>query len=371
MRVVPAAETFAQDPTCAIRTARPNDPCRCGTDMLEGVVQPWPPVVLLAFADSDPSQPLPSLARERSQIIETLSPLQGQGRIELEVLANASVQSIVDTLRRVELRDRVRAFHFAGHASSKEVMLLGVDGSNSVTPADTLAAFLGKQQGLSLVVLNGCSTDPQVEGLIAAGIPSVVATSRRIGDAEAAELAVGLYAHLVTDPLGQAFDKAVAELSVLRPTRFRELVQTHDGMAASPWTLRGDREWRLVPEPYVIKIQRGTRHGERGYTVEIAPRGERWSHVQVRIPGMYPVPHSFQVYLGKGGAEHPGAVLSAPRWRVDADGVRALVWGQIDAEINLCIECQEIPERISFQADDGDGHELDLSHQSVLHRSVR
>jgi hypothetical protein len=332
-------------------------------------VQPWPPVVLLAFADSDPNLPLSSLAKERSGIVEKLSRLRDRGRIELEVLPDASVRSIVDTLRDVHFHGRVRAFHFAGHASSEEVMLFGVDGNASPTSAETLAAFLGRQEGLSLVILNGCSTEAQVQHLIAAGVPRVIATSRAIGDDEAAELAIGLYAHLVTDPLGRAFHNALAELELLHPQRFRELELDDGWTATPPWRFHGDPDWRLAPEPYVCTVHRRVGH-HAGYVLEIAPHGERWSRVEIGIPGRYPDPPPFYFYLGQGPGR-TATMPSPPRLRVDEEGMHALVWGDIGPGTSLCIECQGIPERLSLRSDYGDTHELDLSHQSILHRSVR
>lgn len=59
--------------------------------------------------------------------------------------------------------------------------------------AGGLAAYLGRQRGLVLVFLNGCSTEPQQQMLIDAGVPCVIATSRAISDMAAAQFAIYFY----------------------------------------------------------------------------------------------------------------------------------------------------------------------------------
>ncbi|HEX7942082.1 MAG TPA: hypothetical protein VF488_09770, partial [Gemmatimonadaceae bacterium] len=69
--------------------------------------------------------------------------------------------------------------------------------------------FLGEPPGLVLVFLNGCSTEPQVKRLRAAGVKAVVATTRAIQDTVASEFAQAFYAELAVRPLRSAFDTAV------------------------------------------------------------------------------------------------------------------------------------------------------------------
>ena len=56
-----------------------------------------------------------------------------------------------------------------------------------------LAAFRAQQQGLQLVFLNGCATQPQTDGLLDANVSMVISTSRAIDDQVATDFSCQFY----------------------------------------------------------------------------------------------------------------------------------------------------------------------------------
>ena len=58
---------------------------------------------------------------------------------------------------------RIAVLHYGGHANRYQLLLESAAGHAVAPDAGGLAAFLAQQRGLQLVVLNGCSTQPQTE----------------------------------------------------------------------------------------------------------------------------------------------------------------------------------------------------------------
>ncbi len=213
-----------------------------------------PPVVLLAFANADGLAPLRNLAEEERQIELALRPLVQAGELEVKTLWNATPDRIVGVFQEQRYRGRIRIFHFGGHASHGEFMLVDVTGAAAATPAAPLAAYLGRQAGLALVFLNGCSTRGQVDRLRGANIGAVVSTSRAIVDAVAATFAANLYAELRHRPLREAFEAASEATQSIRDGQLRETVVEQlgpeDGATRFPWELEcEDDGWRMPMTP--------------------------------------------------------------------------------------------------------------------------
>lgn len=219
-------------------------------------MMPTKPQVLLAFADSNAAEPLRNLAPENKAIREALDPLVRKGElVEPTTLWNATPDDIADEFQKDY--KQFRAFHFGGHANGAAVILADLRGARAEGHAKGLADFLGQQQGLELVVLNGCSTQAQIDRLHAAGVKAVIATTRAILDGVAVDFAARLYKGLVDQPLGRAFAEASGALRLKEgePGVSRTLVDdervdpegwTHD----MPWTLSCSealKGWRLVP----------------------------------------------------------------------------------------------------------------------------
>jgi hypothetical protein len=156
---------------------------------------PQPPVIFLAFAN-EPHHfggYLRHLSEEVTQIQEALSRAEQAKRCEVVVRSNASLDRILDIFQNDYYRDRITIFHYGGHANDYGLLLAQAKGQTSLATADGLATFLGQQQSPRLVFLNGCSTRPQVEGLLAARVPAVLATTQKIGDEVAMRFVARFY----------------------------------------------------------------------------------------------------------------------------------------------------------------------------------
>jgi formylglycine-generating enzyme required for sulfatase activity len=208
-----------------------------------------PPVAVLAFANDRTlhGRQLRNLPAERRSIERHLL-----SHAELKVLPDVLKKDIWDAFACVSYVGRIQVFHFGGHASSSWLAFEDEAGRPVHACADVLARFLGRQDGLVLVFLNGCSTQQQIRNL-RRGIRAVVATTEDIVDEVAAEFAGRFYAELATKPLEQAFLDAVdfMELTYRRPRDvIRRELQTEDSQIRDcwPWVLdcdQGCRMWRL------------------------------------------------------------------------------------------------------------------------------
>lgn len=124
----------------------------------------------------------------------------------------ARQDDIEDAFRK--LGDKVRIFHFSGHAGPSLLQLNQDEFTPKVTFAGGLAAYIGEAgKGLKLVFLNGCATADQAKLFLERGVPAVIATPRPIQDRLAYNFATRFYKEF-TDPaagrsLREAFDQAL------------------------------------------------------------------------------------------------------------------------------------------------------------------
>ncbi|MEM1220958.1 MAG: CHAT domain-containing protein, partial [Bacteroidota bacterium] len=172
-----------------------------------------PPVLLFAFANSYvESSYLRNLPKERKQIKAVFAQAIADNLCELVILPDASLREIVDTFRKYT--GRILLFHFGGHANTYTLHLETSYQKLDRLYMNSFAAFLAEQKGLSLVFLNACSTGPQHRELLAAGIPTVVATDNDISDPVAAAFATQFYHALSAGQnVDQAFKEATAIIS--------------------------------------------------------------------------------------------------------------------------------------------------------------
>jgi hypothetical protein len=176
------------------------------------------PVVLFAFANNrmDPVLYLRNLPEEHRRVREAMTAAEQSGLCEIVERANATAAELLDVFQDARYRDRVAIFHFGGHAGSGALLFESPEGAPRIAHAAGLARFLGEQRGLALVFLNGCSTQGQVQGLLAARVPVVVATSQAILDSVATELSARFYQALASGaPLRAAFEEAAAAVQAL------------------------------------------------------------------------------------------------------------------------------------------------------------
>lgn len=153
------------------------------------------PVIFLAFANEQVNleRRLQSLAAEQHRLTEVLEKAETAGLCELVVLSSATADLIVSTFQKARYQGRIALFHFAGHADGYQLLLETAEGQNAVAHGQGLVSFLGGQDSLQLVFLNGCSTQQQSRELVEAGVPAVIGTSQAIADQVATDLAVRFY----------------------------------------------------------------------------------------------------------------------------------------------------------------------------------
>ena len=196
------------------------------------------PIIFLAFANNlnDEAHFLRSLDIECQKVQEVLQKIEGR-LCEIEVLKNATIDKILAVFNRHP--NRIAIFHFGGHAGGDH-LALEVTNKDKVqlAHADGFADFLGQQNGLELVFLNGCSTQNQVENLLEAKVGAVIATSQAIDDEVATEFSLHFYSSLASgDGIEQSFREAAASVKIKRGTVMRRLYNNHkqDNPDRFPW----------------------------------------------------------------------------------------------------------------------------------------
>ncbi len=171
------------------------------------------PLLISVFANDYEGQQLPMLDQECKHIDAILE--NRESPIDHKSVSNASVKDIFEVLDRPAYKNRIVAFHFAGHADQTELFFEGKDGRSVVADGKNLARYLGsKRNTLKLVFLNGCATKDLVGVLHDSGVPFVIAASRKISDSAATELAAAFYRQIRQQlSIGEAYDAAVDQLN--------------------------------------------------------------------------------------------------------------------------------------------------------------
>jgi tetratricopeptide (TPR) repeat protein len=180
---------------------------------------PPPIAVFFAFANdrAEGGRFLRNLPDEQRHVREAMEAAVEAGLCEVVERSNATVDEVLDVFQDPKYRDRIAVFHFGGHAGDAELLLESAAGEATVAHASGLARFLGQQRGLELVFLNGCSSRGQVQGLLDAGVPAVIATSQAIDDAVATEFSSRFYKALASGtPVRTAYQEAQGAVQVRR-----------------------------------------------------------------------------------------------------------------------------------------------------------
>lgn len=183
------------------------------------------PVIFVCFANdhNDRTRYLRDLAQEEKQLTEILDKAQQDGLCKLIVRARVTAEELFRVFQSRENRNNIAVFHFAGHANGYQLFLETIEGNVQVADAAGLAAFLGQQRALQLVFLNGCSTAPQVQGLLDANVSAVLATSQAIADEVATEFATHFYASLAGGAsMDAAYHDAKAAIATTRGATLRK-----------------------------------------------------------------------------------------------------------------------------------------------------
>ena len=162
-------------------------------------------VIYLTYANSH-KRYLPSLAEESDNNQRSLFP----GALDQKYLLRndplISNKKISEFL--IWCADRLIIFHFGGHAGMEFIAV-----NEKKVYAAGLAHQFGQCSKLQLVVLNGCSTRGQVEALLEAGVPVVIASHGTIEDNKAKEFSSLLYQGLGTGKsIEESFELAIGHI---------------------------------------------------------------------------------------------------------------------------------------------------------------
>lgn len=151
------------------------------------------PVLFFAFANSQ-SHPLPSLSREDDTLYSVLVNRYLKGHYVIHRDSFTSLEKINAYLGKFQ--QQIVLFHYSGHADTGRLLL-----TDQTANAKGIAYQLGvsaTEGKLQIVILNGCSTYGQVEALLDAGVPVVIATNAPVEDNSATEFAIRFYQGLDT-----------------------------------------------------------------------------------------------------------------------------------------------------------------------------
>lgn len=234
---------------------------------------PGKPVIFLTFANAAEEGYLKQLKKESALLRDLFLPLHQRDRIEL--LREESLDSTELPKLLNQYKDRIALFHYGGHAHGEGVSL--EDGAGH---AGGLAELLRLQEGLKLVFLNGCSTGGQVLPYLEAGIPVVLATTRRIPDEAATYFAEHFYHALLNrHTIREAFLSASGALK----TRYAgykagaEEIVSFRGLAAR------EPDWKELPwRLYVQEGREAALNWSLGEALE--QDGERFE-ITTKAPG--------------------------------------------------------------------------------------
>lgn len=156
------------------------------------------PHLLFAFANDleQGHRFLRELSRERQGLEAALHLGEQMGLCRRKYLYDATSASIIDTFQ--QHAGEITIFHYGGHAGSFDLLLQNEEGGNEAAGGEGMVSFLGRQQGLQLVFLNGCHTEQLAMRLLEAGVPAVIGTHTTINDRMATRLAIRFYQGLGT-----------------------------------------------------------------------------------------------------------------------------------------------------------------------------
>lgn len=210
-------------------------------------------VIFLAYANDrlDPERYLRDVVEEVHALRDLLEAKASES-YEVVVRDNASLEDIFEVFDRY--RERIRIFHFAGHANNLQLMLDQSPSARSAAGKEGFTRELAALPGLQLAFFNACTTRSHAMEMVRQGIPATVATATDINDRAAYLFATYFYEQLVDrKSLVEAFD--VAERRVLAAIgadgSYRSLYWGQDLEAETdpsqfPWGIYGDQlQWRL------------------------------------------------------------------------------------------------------------------------------
>jgi WD40 repeat protein len=220
------------------------------------------PVILLAFANEHSSgRYLARLSQEQELLWARVN--NAETLCKPELVTNATFDKIDGVFQRY--KERVAIFHYGGHANEECLLLTSSSRTARETDLRGLLGFWGRKGGLRLVFLNGCSTAPQVDDLLQAGVSGVIATARPVNDDTACGLADRFYGKLAAGfSIRDAFDQAQEGVNPSGRMPPRELIL--EGTDFAPEDITNERGF-----PWALR-SRAESHAEKTSLPELAGR---------------------------------------------------------------------------------------------------
>jgi tetratricopeptide (TPR) repeat protein len=178
-----------------------------------------PPLRVLVMISSPKDQPALDVDQEWTQLSQALAELQAAGRVELELLKDATLPTLQNQLRQREYH----VFHYVGHGAFDDglqdglLILENEEGLSQPVRGEVLGALLHNGPTLKLALLNACEgakgsrSDPfagTAQSLVRKQIPAVIAMQTAISDEAAKTFAAEFYRALADD---YPVDKALTE----------------------------------------------------------------------------------------------------------------------------------------------------------------
>ena len=161
-------------------------------------------VIFLSYANSQ-QDPLPTLQEEDDRAYQMLARREAERHFRLHRDSFTTIPKISEYMALFQ--DDIAVFHYSGHAGKDRLLL-----DDAAANAAGITHLLGRCPNLKLAVLNGCSTKGQVQALLEAGLPAVIATSAPVGDRTATQFAIAFYQAMADShrSIGDAFQDALA-----------------------------------------------------------------------------------------------------------------------------------------------------------------
>lgn len=207
------------------------------------------PIILLAFAN-DRGRSLRQLDEEQRELKQILELAQRERKCEIIVLPAATPGDIIETFTKYQ--GQIRIFHYGGHSDQESLFLRKDFPGQNKTKASHLAEFLGTQENLELLFVNGCLSVTQAKFYHSNGAKAVLVTDRAIGDQAAREFSQLFYRSLAG---GATISNAFRIAETGYRTKFGDIPRglgLHESDKGLPWQLfpEDSHKWRL---PLVAK----------------------------------------------------------------------------------------------------------------------
>lgn len=215
------------------------------------------PVLVVALANERSRDGyLRGLSLELKAILEAMEAMKAmekhedREKVEIVILPAATAKEIADIFQDKRYKGRPMIFHYAGHADEDELWLEDASGANQSFSSLGLAKFLALRKQIQLVFLNACATQEHADLLVAAGVPAIIVTDRKIEDSQALKFASRFYIGLANGArVDEAFQEAEAYLLGSVKNVQKELSRS------LIWRTKDTKEqkqfpWRLFPEEF-------------------------------------------------------------------------------------------------------------------------